>query len=159
MKKTIALIIALVLAFSCMAVAFAEGVDKDTVNDADFVDAENPVAEPDDRANPNTGDLIRFVPTVYEVTSEKTVVRGYFVNMNADYAVADFTNFKMNFYDDGDYIVGGSFGTIDSFTLEPKRLEYDAFAFWENTGLKPGTYVCSDRHYCVVTCDFNRISR
>ena len=63
-------------------------------------------------ATPSVGDLIRFCPTEIEVNYSSVLVKGYFVNLNTDYAVRNFRDFQMDVYKSGNKIVSGTFGTL-----------------------------------------------
>ena len=157
MKKFLALILALMLVFS---LATSVSAEVGSTNEAESVDYENPVVDIDEnKASPSVGDLVRFVPMTIDVSTNKVIVRGYFINMNTNKAVGSFKNVKMNVYKDGSYLVGGSFGTIDDFTIEPLRMEYDGFSFSGSHNLNPGSYSCNDLFYCAVDCSFTSYSR
>ena len=108
-------------------------------------------------ASADTGDLIRFVPTEIEVTTNKIVVEGYFVNMNSDVSVKNFREVEMKVYQDGDLLVEGDFGTINEFTISPMRMKYQSFTFNGSHDLKNGSYTCNDRCYVVVNCSFTSV--
>ena len=46
-------------------------------------------------AKADMGDLIRFLPTEIEVLENKVTVEGYFVNLNKNTTVKNFTDFEM----------------------------------------------------------------
>ena len=148
MKKFLALILVLMLVFS---LATSVSAEVGSTNEAESID--------ENKASPSVGDLVRFVPMTIDVSTNKVIVRGYFINMNTNKAVGSFKNVKMNVYKDGSYLVGGSFGTIDDFTIEPLRMEYDGFSFSGSHNLNPGSYSCNDLFYCAVDCSFTSYSR
>ncbi len=105
-------------------------------------------------ANPDKGDLIKFIPTKIKVTSSSVTVEGYFVNMNEGYIVKNFREFEMDLYDDGDLLCSGEFGTINQFSINPLRMKYQSFTFNGRHNLKTGTYVADDGFYCKVSMRF-----
>ena len=108
-------------------------------------------------ASADIGDLVRFVPTEIEVTTNKVVVEGYFVNMNSNVSVKNFRELEMMVYQDGDLLVEGNFGTINEFTISPMRMKYQSFTFNGSHDLKNGSYTCNDRTYAVVNCRFTSV--
>ena len=105
-------------------------------------------------ASADIGDLIRFLPTTITVSTNKVVVEGYFVNLNQDVTVSNFTDFEMNVYLSGDLLVEGSFGTINSFSISPLRTKYQSFTFNGAHDLNNGTYTCNDNFYTAFSCNF-----
>lgn len=108
-------------------------------------------------ASADMGDLIRFIPTEITVSTNKVLVEGYFVNLNDDVTVKNFTNFEMDVYLDGDLLVSGSFGTINEFSVKPMGVKYQSFTFNGEHDLNEGTYTCGDKFYAVFTCDFKYV--
>ena len=106
---------------------------------------------------PDRGDLVKFIPFKITVKSNQVIVEGYFVNMNEDYTVKDFREFEMSVYDEGELLVSGDFGTINSFSIAPLRIKYQSFTFNGSHGLKIGTYVADDGYYCKVTMRFTTV--
>lgn len=108
-------------------------------------------------ANTDVADLIRFIPTSVEVTTSKTVVAGYFVNLNYNRTVSNFTKFNMSVFDGGDKLIEGSFGTINSFEIAPLGMKYQSFSFsgdYTNV-MRPGKYTCGDQVYASFSCSFS----
>ena len=103
---------------------------------------------------PDKGDLVKFIPTKMTVKSNQVIVEGYFVNMNEDYTVKDFREFEMSVYDEGELLVSGDFGTINSFSIAPLRMKYQSFTFNGSHAMKIGTYVADDGYYCKVSMRF-----
>ena len=111
-------------------------------------------------ATPSVGDLIRFCPTEIEVNYSSVLVKGYFVNLNTDYAVRNFRDFQMDVYKSGNKIVSGTFGTINEFAIEPGCTLYQTFTFngtYDN--LNTGHYDCNDQYYCAFACNFTSVKR
>ncbi len=108
-------------------------------------------------ATPDTGDLIKFIPTVVTVKSNAVTVEGYFVNLNENYIVKNFREFEMEVYEDGNLLVSGEFGTINSFSIYPLSMKYQSFTFKGSHDLNNGTYVADDGVYCVVTMRFSSV--
>ena len=105
-------------------------------------------------ATPDKGDLIKFIPTKVTVKTNQVVVEGYFVNMNENYIVKNFREFEMDLYKDGELLVSGEFGTINSFSINPLRMKYQSFTFKGSHNLNTGTYVADDGFYCKVAMRF-----
>ena len=105
-------------------------------------------------AQPDTGDLIKFVPTKVTVKSREVTVEGYFVNMNENYIVKNFREFEMDVYKDGELLVSGEFGTINQFSIYPLRMKFQSFTFKGSHSLNTGTYVANDGFYCKVSMRF-----
>ncbi len=104
---------------------------------------------------PDIGDLIKFIPTKYTVTSNRISVEGYFVNMNTDKIVKNFTDFEMKFYDsDGDLLASGNFGDLNTFSISPLRMKAYTFNYNGSHNLKTGTYVAGDAYCCVISMSF-----
>ena len=148
MRKVLAFILAALMLFSLSAFAFAD--DEVDTAVAETVSTEDPVIDESmDKGEPTKAELIRFVPTKLVVTSQSVEVHGYFVNLNTDVSVGHFTKFKIEVYDDGDYLLGGSFGTIHDFMIRPLGVKGQIFEFsGGDYGLKHGTLACNDGDYC-----------
>ena len=108
-------------------------------------------------ASADISDLIRFIPTEIVVSANKVEVSGYFVNLNADVTVKDFTDFEMEVYQDGELLVEGSFGEIDAFSIKPLSVQYQSFTFNGAHDLNEGTYSCGDAVYAVFTCNYKYV--
>ena len=101
------------------------------------------------------GDLIRFLPTEIEVLENKVTVKGYFVNLNEDVTVKNFTDFEMMVYLSGDLLVEGDFGDINQFSIKPLGVKYQSFTFNGSHDLNEGSYTCDDEFYTVFSCSFS----
>ena len=108
-------------------------------------------------ASPDMSDLLRFIPTEIIVSTDKVEVSGYFVNLNADVTVKDFTDFEMEVYQDGELLVEGSFGEIDAFSIKPLSVQYQSFTFDGAHELNEGTYSCGDTIYAAFTCNYKYV--
>ena len=108
-------------------------------------------------ASPDMSDLIRFIPTEIVVSTNKVEVSGYFVNLNGDVTVKDFTDFEMEVYQDGELLVEGSFGEIDAFSIKPLSVQYQSFTFDGAHELNEGTYSCGDTIYAAFTCNYKYV--
>lgn len=108
-------------------------------------------------ASPDMSDLLRFIPTEIIVSTDKVEVSGYFVNLNADVTVKDFTDFEMEVYQDGELLVEGSFGEINAFSIRPLSVQYQSFSFNGAHDLNEGTYSCGDTIYAVFTCNYKYV--
>ena len=108
-------------------------------------------------ASADISDLIRFIPTEIVVSTNKVEVSGYFVNLNADVTVKDFTDFEMEVYQDGELLVEGSFGEINAFSIMPLIVQYQSFTFNGAHDLNEGTYSCGDAVYAVFTCNYKYV--
>lgn len=108
-------------------------------------------------ASPDMSDLLRFIPTEIIVSTDKVEVSGYFVNLNADVTVKDFTDFEMAVYQDGELLVEGSFGEIDAFSMKPLSVQYQSFTFDGAHELNEGTYSCGDTIYAAFTCNYKYV--
>lgn len=105
-------------------------------------------------AKADMGDLIRFLPTEIEVLENKVTVEGYFVNLNKNTTVKNFTDFEMQVYLSGDLLVEGDFGDINQFSIPPLSVKYQSFTFNGPHDLNEGTYTCDDDFYASFTCSF-----
>lgn len=105
-------------------------------------------------ANAEIGDLIRFLPTEIEVQEDKVVVEGYFVNLNQDITVKNFTDFEMAVYLSGDLLVEGEFGEINEFSIKSMGTKYQSFTFNGPHELNEGIYTCDDSFYVTFACSF-----
>lgn len=108
-------------------------------------------------ASPDISDLLRFIPTEIIVSADKVEVSGYFVNLNEDVTVKNFTDFEMAVYQDGDLLVEGSFGEINAFSIKPLSVQYQSFTFNGAHDLNEGTYSCGDTIYAVFTCNYKYV--
>ena len=108
-------------------------------------------------ASPDMSDLLRFIPTEIIVSTDKVEVSGYFVNLNADVTVKDFTDFEIAVYQDGELLVEGSFGEIDAFSIKPLSVQYQSFTFNGAHDLNEGTYSCGDTIYAAFTCNYKYV--
>ena len=108
-------------------------------------------------ASPDMSDLLRFIPTEIIVSTDKVEVSGYFVNLNADVTVKDFTDFEIAVYQDGELLVEGNFGEIDAFSMKPLSVQYQSFTFDGAHELNEGTYSCGDTIYAAFTCNYKYV--
>ena len=104
---------------------------------------------------PTRGDLLRFIPVAVSVDNNDVMVYGYFTNLNPDCSVSNFRDFEMSLFMDNYMIVSGSFGTLDKFTIGPEDVLYHTFVFPGRSGLYPGTYICEDDDFTVISCTFD----
>ena len=104
---------------------------------------------------PTRGDLLRFIPVAVSVDNNDVMVYGYFTNLNPDCSVSNFRDFEMSLFMDNYMIVSGSFGTLDKFTIGPEDVLYHTFVFPGRSGLYPGTYICEDDDFAVISCTFD----
>ncbi len=104
---------------------------------------------------PTRGDLIRYIPVAITVDTESVVVYGFFTNLNPDCSVSNFRDFSLAVYMDNYPVAGGSFGTLNNFTIGPDECYYYTFVFPGKSGLYPGAYICEDDDYAVVSCTFD----
>lgn len=118
----------------------------------------SPAASASSSAEPTVGDLIHFIPTTVDVEDNAVTVYGYFINLNKNYRVSNFKEYEMDLYIDGELIISGEFGTINSFTVEPLGMVYQSFTFNGAHDLNVGSYVAGDDWYCVVGCSFSKAS-
>lgn len=105
-------------------------------------------------AEPSPGNLIHFVPTIITVESDSVTVEGYFINLNEDIEVYNYTDFEMDVYEKGELLVSGEFGDINQFTVSPMGAKFQIFTFNGSHDLNEGTYDCNDYFYTVVNCNF-----
>lgn len=154
MRKVLAFILAALMLFSLSAFAFAD--DEADTAVAETVSTEGPIVDKGtDKATPSEGELIHFIPTTIDVTSENVKVSGYFINLNSDVSVGNFEDFEMDVYRNGSYLVGGSFGKIHEFMIRPFSVKAHSFTFTGGDhGLTHGSYSCDDRCYSVINCTF-----
>ena len=108
-------------------------------------------------AKADMGDLLRFVPTHIDVTSNKVSVEGYFVNLNTSTTVKNFTDFEMSVYLAGDLLVEGNFGDITEFSISPLSVRKHTFNFNGSHELTEGSYDCDDEFYAVFSCSFKYV--
>ncbi len=171
MKKLISLLLVLMLCLSLVPAVFAEeaapaeepAAELETVteeepsNVAEEIFTEGPMVENETKAYLSAGDLIRFIPVVIDVTKSYVEVQGYFVNMNSNITISDFTNFEMDIYQGGDFIISGYFGKINSFSVYPLSAKYQSFTFTGDYtyGLNTGSYTCDDLTCAAVGFSFS----
>lgn len=165
MKKGLSIILAFITCFVLIGSAAAEAASKEEsfVNETTTINSEpaatnkkSETAESTTKAggsSPTTGDLLRFVPTTIDVSTNKVVVEGYFINLSS-YTVSNFEDFNMDVYLEGSSLISGYFGRINQFSVYPGSTKYQTFTFNGAHNLNPGFYVCDDRCYCVVSFDF-----
>ena len=163
MKKILALLLALVMCVSAFTVAYA--ADVDVPNEAETTSSESMVNEngkvaddqdPTDKASATLGDMIRFIPLTIDVSYNKVVVDGYFVNLSTTYTVGNFRDVTMDVYEGGSLLVAADFGKIHDFTLKPLSTVRQSFIFNGWHDLNYGSYSCGDIFYCVVSCTFSK---
>ena len=161
MKRALAFLLAVMLFFSLGTNVYADDISipepEDGFNMSEASSTENPVAPKDPtKATLSYGDLIRYIPISLDVTSTKVTVYGYFVNLNTNVSVGQFRNFDMDIYIDGDFLVGGTFGTIPNFSISPLSTYYQCFTFTGSFyNLNSGSYQCDDTIYCTFACNFS----
>lgn len=104
--------------------------------------------------NSRRAKYIRFIPTEVVAESKKVKVTGYFVNLNDDYEVMNFSDFKMTVRYNNKVIAEGNFGTLKEFTVPPLGMVKRTFTFNERRNIKTGTYICDIDFDCVISCSF-----
>ena len=104
---------------------------------------------------PTRGDLLRYIPVAVSIDADAVSVYGYFTNLNPDCSVSNFRDFEMTLFMDNYPIVSGSFGALDKFTIDAEDVLYHTFVFPGKSGLYPGTYICEDDDFAIVTCTFD----
>ena len=115
------------------------------------------------RLDEKQGSVISYYPRYYFVFPErrgnakslKALVKGFFVNLNRDCVVYDFTDFSMDFYGNEQLLVSGYFGTINSFAMNPQSVNYQTFTFTGYGGLGYGSYTCDSDDYCLISFNFS----
>jgi hypothetical protein len=104
---------------------------------------------------PTRGDLLRFIPVAVSIDDSAVMVYGYFTNLNSDCSVSNFRDFQMSVFMDNYMIASGSFGTLDYFEIGPEDVLYHTFVFPGKSGLYPGTYICEDDDFAIISCTFD----
>ena len=104
---------------------------------------------------PTRGDLLRYIPVAVSIDENAVSVYGYFTNRNPDCSVSNFRNFEMAVFMDEYLIASGSFTAIENFEIEPEGVLYHTFIFPGKSGLYPGTYICDDDDYAMISCTFD----
>jgi len=104
---------------------------------------------------PTRGDLLRYIPVAVSIDENAVSVYGYFTNLNPDCSVSNFRNFEMAVFMDNVLIASGSFTAIENFEIEPEGVLYHTFIFPGKSGLYPGTYICDDDDYAMISCTFD----
>jgi hypothetical protein len=104
---------------------------------------------------PTRGDLLRYIPVAVSIDADAVSVYGYFTNLNPDCSVSNFRNFEMAVFMDDFLIASGSFTAIENFEIEPEGVLYHTFIFPGKSGLYPGTYICDDDDYAMISCTFD----
>jgi hypothetical protein len=104
---------------------------------------------------PTRGDLLRYIPVAVSIDADAVSVYGYFTNLNPDCSVSNFRNFEMAVFMDNVLIASGSFTAIENFEIEPEGVLYHTFIFPGKSGLYPGTYICDDDDYAMISCTFD----
>ena len=105
------------------------------------------------------GYYIRFIPTVITAGTDSLKVEGYFVNLNDDLEVKNFTEFNLSLYQNNKLIVKGNFGTINQFTVAPLGMKKQTFTFKGKHSMKVGTYACDEKYSCTFSCKFSYVQR
>lgn len=100
------------------------------------------------------GKRIHFVPTEITVESQSVTVEGYFVNLNTNVSVGDFSDFQMMVYREEDLLVEGYFGNINKFSISPLSVKFQSFTFNGHHDLNVGRYECDDTVYALCGFDF-----
>ncbi len=108
---------------------------------------------------PEIGDRVKFIPILVTVTKNAISVEGYFINMNEDLAVKNFSDVEISLYRGGDLWTKAKFGEINQFTVEPLGMVFQKFTFTKKHKIDPGTYVAKDNFYCVVSMHFYSVNR
>ena len=159
MKKIFSLLLVLLLCFSFAGSIFAQDSDlpedADPTNESVEAGLEDLVTKAGNSAMANR---IRYIPIEVDVTSSEVVVYGYFVNLNRSATVKNFRDFTMSLYEDGDLLVSGNFGTINSFTLPPLSVYYQTFTFNGRNNLRNGNYGCDDGTYAYTGFNFTSVN-
>lgn len=104
---------------------------------------------------PTRGDLLRYIPVAVSIDENAVSVYGYFTNLNPDCSVSNFRNFEMAVFMDEFLIASGSFTAIENFEIEAEGVLYHTFIFPGKSGLYPGTYICDDDDYAMISCTFD----
>ncbi len=104
---------------------------------------------------PTRGDLLRYIPVAVSIDADAVSVYGYFTNLNPDCSVSNFRNFEMAVFMDDFLIASGSFTAIENFEIGPEDVLYHTFIFPGKSGLYPGTYICDDDDYAMISCTFD----
>ena len=104
---------------------------------------------------PTRGDLLRYIPVAVSIDENAVSVYGYFTNLNPDCSVSNFRNFEMAVFMDNVLIASGSFTAIENFEIGPEDVLYHTFIFPGKSGLYPGTYICDDDDYAMISCTFD----
>ena len=104
---------------------------------------------------PTRGDLLRYIPVAISIDDSAVSVYGYFTSLNPDCSVSNFRDFEMSAYMDGLLIASGSFANIDNFEIGPEGVLYYSFIFPGRSNLAPGTYICDDDDFAVISCTFD----
>lgn len=104
-----------------------------------------------------SGDLIRYIPITITVTDNAVKIDGYFLNLNPDCDVRDFTDFELNLYVDGQLLVSGTFGTLNSFTVRSMGVCRHSLTINGSHSLYNGTYSCDDSFYCSFGARFTYV--
>ncbi len=104
---------------------------------------------------PTRGDLLRYIPVAVSIDADAVSVYGYFTNLNPDCSVSNFRNFEMAVFMDNYLIASGSFTAIENFEIGPEDVLYHTFIFPGKSGLYPGTYICDDDDYAMISCTFD----
>ena len=104
---------------------------------------------------PTRGDLLRSIPVAASIDADAVSVYGYFTNLTPDCSVSNFRNFEMAVFMDNVLIASGSFTAIENFEIEPEGVLYHTFIFPGKSGLYPGTYICDDDDYAMISCTFD----
>ena len=104
---------------------------------------------------PDRGDMLRYIPVAVSIDDSAVAVYGYFANLNPDCSVSNFRDFEMAVFMDNTLIASGTFTSMDYFEIPPEDVLYHTFIFPGRTGLYPGTYVCEDDDFAMISCTFD----
>lgn len=100
-------------------------------------------------AEDDTVSWLRYVPISVEVSQERVLIEGAFVNLSGEKNVVELTNLDLKLYLGGEYLVGGTFDTPVEVYVPTMGVCMHSFEFLGEHDLNAGYYDCTDDFYVV----------
>lgn len=113
---------------------------------------------PDASADPEIGDLIQYIPTQVTIKKDWIKIEGYFINLNENVRVKNFTDYSMKLYYDGDIVTSADFGDLEQFYVSPLSAKKYTFTITGEHDWKTGKYVCDGLWYTTRSFSYTYTS-
>ncbi len=108
-------------------------------------------------AAPTESDLFRYIPTYVEISGDKAVVEGYFVNMS-NKTLTDIRDMEMTIYQDGESLMSGGFSSshLNGYEFAPKSITQWTFTYTDaGRDFSDGTHVVDSNVYALFSCSIS----